>query len=256
VGNGNSNLTRREGGCRAGNPEPEKRRRLSALLVLLATVALAAGCGAAELGDPGQIVGRAIKAQSRLSSVHMEMNTDLEFKGAPSNLDKASTYYRGEGDFEKPDRSKMTIKSPAGKTEVITIGKKTYVKVPGSEIWTQRDVSEYLASGISPNDVTNYLKYTKGIKLLDRKEGMYHLIFDLDMGRYARVTRVTGVDPSIFKGMEARMEVWVLKDSFRVSKAKMDFNGDLTKVGAGRLVMSMQVEFSSFDEPVKIKAPF
>jgi hypothetical protein len=70
------------------------------------------------------------------------------------------------------------------------------------------------------------------------------------------VAKVPGVDPSIFKGMEARMEIWVLKDSFRVSKAKMDFAGDLTKVGAGRVMMSMEVEFSNFDEPVKIEAPF
>jgi len=256
VGNGNSSLARRAGGCRAGKFQPEKSKCLSVLLVLLATVALAAGCGAVELGVPGQIVGRAIQAQGHLSSVHMEMDTDLEFKGPPSNLDKASNYYRGDGDFEGPDKSKMTIKSTAGKTEVITIGKKAYVKMPGSEIWTQRDVSGYLASGVSPNDVTNYLKYTKGLKLLDRKEDTYHLRFDLDMGRYARVARVPGVDPSMFKGMEARMEVWVLKDSFRVEKAKMDFTGDLTKVGAGRLVMSMEVEFSNFDEPVKIKAPF
>jgi hypothetical protein len=225
-------------------------------MVFLAATALAAGCGAVELGNPGQIVSRAIQAQGRLSSVHMEMDADFQFKGAPSNLGQASTLYRGEGDFEEPDRSKMTLKSTAGKTEVITIGKKAFVKMPGSEIWMERDLADYLAGGVSPNDVTNYLKYTKDLKLLDRKEGMYHLSFSLDMGRYARVAKVPGVDPSIFKGMDARMEVWVLKDSFRVKKAKMDFAGDLTKVGAGRLVMSMEVEFSDFDEPVKIEAPF
>ncbi|MBK5092695.1 MAG: hypothetical protein JJE48_04160 [Actinobacteria bacterium] len=225
-------------------------------MVLLAAVALAVGCGVVELGNPRQIVSRAIQAQGRLKSVHMEMDTDLEFKGATSNLGDASNFYRGEGDFEKPDKSKMTIKSAAGKTEVITIGDTAYVKMPGSEIWTQRDVSDYLATGVSPNDVTNYLKYTKDLKLLDRDDDMYHLSFNLDMGRYARVAGVPGVDPAVFKGMEARMEVWVLKDSFRVKKAKMDFAGDLTKVGAGRLVMSMEVEFSDFDKPVKIEAPF
>jgi hypothetical protein len=60
----------------------------------------------------------------------------------------------------------------------------------------------------------------------------------------------------MFGGKEARMEIWVLKDSFHVKKAKMDFTGDLAKVGVGRLVMSMGVEFSAFDEPVKIEAPF
>ena len=239
-----------------GNVQPEKSRRLSVLTVLLATIALAAGCGALELGNPGQIVSRAIQAQGRLSSVHMEMDTDLEFKGALSNLGKMSNFYRGEGDFEKPDRSKMALKSAAGKTEVVTIGKKEYVKMPGSEIWMEKNMADYLASGVSPNDVTDYLKYTKRLELLDRKEGMYHLSFNLDMGRYTKVAKVPGVDPSIFKGMEARMEIWVLKDSFRVSKAKMDFAGDLTKVGAGRVMMSMEVEFSNFDEPVKIEAPF
>jgi hypothetical protein len=217
---------------------------------------LTVGCGVAELGNPGQITSRAIQAQGHLSSVHMEMDTDLEFKGAPGNLSNSSNFYRGVGDFEQPDRSKMTIKSTAGKTEVITIGKKAYVKMPGSDIWTQRDVSNYLASGGSPSDVTNYLKYTKGLKLLDRKEDTYHLRFSLDMGRYAGVAKVPGVDPTMFKGMEARMEAWVLKDSFRVKKAKMDFAGDLTRVGVGRVTMSMEVEFSNFDEPVKIEAPF
>jgi hypothetical protein len=236
--------------------QPEKSKRFSVFAILLAAVVLAAGCGALELGDPARIVSRAIQSQGRLSSVHMEMSADLELKGAPGNLGNASNLYNGQGDFEKPDKSKVTLKSTAGDTEVITIGKKAFVKMPGSGIWMQKNVTDYLASGASPNDVTDYLKYTKGLKLLDRKENTYHLSFNLDMGRYARVVKVPGVDPSMFKGMEAHMEVWVLKDSFRVKKAKMDFAGDLTKVGAGRMTMSMEVEFSNFDEPVKIAAPF
>lgn len=254
MGNGNSSLTRRARGCCAGRFQQNHPVLLLALLLVVA--ALVVGCGVTELGSPGQIVSRAIRAQGRLSSVHIGMDVELEFKGAPGNLEKASSFYRGEGDFERPDKSNMVIKSTAGKTEVITIGKKAFVKMPGSGIWTQRNVGDYVAGGVSPNDVTDYLKYTKDLKLLDRKEDTYHLSFKLDMGRYAGVAKVPGVDPSMFGGKEARMEIWVLKDSFRVKKAKMDFTGDLAKVGVGRLVMSMGVEFSAFDEPVKIEAPF
>jgi len=224
------------------------------LLALLVAVVFA-GCGAPGPGSPRQIVKKAIDAQGDLKSVHMEMDVTLQLEGGPGDSHGASRYLRGEGYFEKPDKSRMTVKTGSGQVEVVAVGGRLFVKTAGAASWTEQEPSRQPLSGFSPGDVADYLKYTKGLQLVDVKKGTYHLKFDLDMGRYTQRFRVPDVDPSVFKGMDAHMEVWILEDSYYIEKAKMSFAGDLSKVGRGKVSMSTEIEFSEFNQPVTIEAP-
>ena len=234
-----------------------RRSVVAALAVMLAAAAvLAPGCGTASISNPSTIVRRAIEAQGRLKSVGMKMDGSVKVTGSPDAGGVMSSFYRAEGSFEQPDRSRVLVRSSTGETEVITIGDRAYVKKsPGTGTWVRKKVSGAPASGASPADVTNYLKYTTGLELVDRREGTYRLRFNLDMGRYAKVSHLPGVDPSAFKGMQARMEVWVVEGSFYVKRAKMEFDGDLSRIGVGSLDMSVDIEFSDFNRPVGIEAP-
>lgn len=225
---------------------------------LLAAVALAvlpilSGCGTAPAGSPRQIAGKAIKAQERLKSVRIRLESEVEREG-PSGQPITNTYL-GEGYYEKPDRSKMTITSVSGKTQVVAIGDSTFVKMPGSSAWSKRLTGEDASRGFAPGSVSEYLKYTKGLQLVDRKGDTYHLRFKMDMTRYVGAAKTADVDPAVFKGTQTTMDVWILKDDFYVKRAKMSFSGDLSRIGAGKLKMTVDVEFSEFNEPVSIEAP-
>lgn len=224
-------------------------------VLLLASAAIAAGCGQAALSNPSRIVRKAIAAQGRLTSVQMKMDGSVRVTNAEDPAAAISSFYRAEGSFEQPDRSRVLVRSNAGETEVIAIGESAYVKNSPDSPWVQKNLASAPESGPSPSDVTNYLKYTTGLELAGRREGAYHLRFSLDMGRYARVSHLPDIDPSVFKGMQAKMEVWVLEGSFYVKRAKMEFNEDLARIGVGRLAMSVDIDFSEFNRPVGIEAP-
>lgn len=227
-----------------------------AVLLLFILTAGAGGCGIVPLASPKEIVRRAIDAQGGLKSVRMEMGASVEIEAAPGSLQRTTTTYRGEGYFEQPDKSTVTIETPPKhKVEVITIGDRMYVKQTGATAWTEKKVTRQQESAVAPASVTDYLKYTKNLQLVDKRGDTYHLKFDLDMGRYTKVVAFPGVDPSLFKGMAARMEMWVLKDKYYVKRAKMDMSGDMAKGGAGHLSESMELEFSGFNEPVTIEKP-
>jgi hypothetical protein len=183
----------------------------------------------------------------------MNMDGSIELRGSPGA--RTTTLYKVEGVFGQPDRSKVTVRSDSGETEVIAIGDKAYVRKSPGTGWSRKKVSSYYTGGTSPSDVTNYLKYTKDLQLVDRDDGTYHLTFDVDMGRYSKVAHVPGIDVSVFRGTESNMEVWVRKDSFDVSRAKMSFGGNLAKIGAGNIAVSVDVEFTDFNKPVNIEAP-
>ena len=225
----------------------------SCALLLFVALSLAPGCGSAGLSDPAAIVRQAVAAQDRLESVHMEMDGTIEITGAGAG--HVADSYKVAGDYLRPDRSKVSVSSGTGDTEVVTIGKDTWVRrVSKAAAWSRKAVPG-LKGGSSPSDVTNYLKYTQDLVLADSKDDAYHLTFVLDMGRYAKVAHLPGVDASAFRGTQSDMEVWVNRRTFNVQRAKMEFGGNLASIGAGNVAMTVDVEFSAFNKPVQIEAP-
>jgi hypothetical protein len=201
------------------------------------------------------MIKKAIAAQGVLKSVHMELDSEFEFKVPGAQRSAAVSY---DGDFEKPDHWHLKVRSSGSKSEAIILGDKTYVKLPGSDTWAEKK-SEAIETGSTAGEVlrSKYLESASNVKLLDKKGDSYHLKFDLDMSRLARSLSLTGVDPSVLKGKRADMEVWILKDSMRIKKATMSFadNLDVEGSGLGKLNMSMEIGFSDFNEPVSIEAP-
>lgn len=234
------------------------RKRLAtlgiALALAVALAAVACGCGGTTITSPAQVVKQAIAAQGRLKSAKMAVDISIGIK-TPQSLQATNLFYKGDGFYEQPDKSSLTLKSSGGQMQVIAIGDNAYVKTPGSSAWVKRKTASSPHSGTTPADVTNYLKYTRNLQMLDSQGDTYHLKFDLDMGRYAKVAGVAGVDPAVFKGKQAQLEVWVNKQDHYVQRVKMDFKGDLASAGVGDLELSTDLEFSQFNKPVTIEAP-
>lgn len=232
-----------------------ERRFLLEIVVIAAAVASLAfsGCGGTTAGTPDEIISKAITDQGGLKSVRMELESqaDLDIPGG-----HRSTMISYDGVFEQPDKWRLTVRSGGGKSEVVIIGNTSYVKLPGSDIWTRKTGGDYLEDGSSPGDVigSKYLESATEARMVDQKGDTYHLKFDLDMESYARQFNVPGVDPSELKDRRVNMEVWILKDSMYIKKSTMDFSGTLGS-DSGNVEMSMEIEFSEFDQPVTIEAP-
>lgn len=227
------------------------RTNILFLACVLATSPLFSGCGSGS-SSPKEIVGKAIEVQGKLKSVRVEFDVSMQVSGGPSG--SAATSYHGEGYYESPDRSKLTVTTPAGQTEVITVGDRVFVKPPDSSKWARQKVPQNMSAGASPSDIRDYLKYTKNLKLVEKTGDTYHLRFTLDVGRYARRSKPAGSQAPSTQGMEAEMDVWVLQDGFYVQRARMGFKGDLG-VGAGNTTINVRVEFSDFNKPVTIETP-
>jgi hypothetical protein len=214
---------------------------------------IAAGCGSEPPGTPKQIINRAITAQNSLKSVRMELDsrTDVNVPGAVRSDD---VFYTGV--YKKPDRWRLNIRASGVKTEAIVIGNRTFIKLPGSDSWTEKKGAVLEGSASAGKLVSgNYLRSATNAELVDSKGDSLHLKFDLAMDKYLKAMNATDVDPSAFAGKRAAMEVWVLKDSMYISRATMRYSSDVPGVASSKLTLSMEADFSDFDEPVKIEAP-
>lgn len=221
--------------------------------LLLAAALAPAGCAAPGPGSPSDIIKSAVGAQSSLGSVRMRFESEFELK-VPGGRRSAHISY--DGRYEKPDRWRLRVRGPGGSSEVVIIGDRAFVKAPGSEAWTEKK-DAMLEAGGSPAGLveSRYLESASNIRMVDRKAGSYHLSFDLDVAGAAGSLGLAGVDPGLFRGRKAGVEVWVLKGSMRIRKVTMRFSGDLDGPGAGRLSAGMEVEFSEFNQPVSIEPP-
>lgn len=222
-------------------------------LSLVACVTAATGCGNPPAGTPTQIIKKAVEAQSRIKSVHVEVDTEVDLVMPGGNRSATMSY---KGDYEQPDRWKLKVRSGDSHSEVIVIGDRVYVKLPAADTWT--DKSGTLArEATTPGDVvgSKYLKSAENAKMIDSRGDTYHLQFDLDMNSFIRSFNLGGVDPSTFKGKKAKMDVWVQKGSLRIEKATMSFKGGFIEPSPGKLTMNMELEFSDFNEPVSIEPP-
>jgi hypothetical protein len=223
------------------------------LALLLVLVLVSAGCGADRPIAPREIIDRAIKAQDSLKSVRMELDSKTDVN-VPGVARSENVLYTGE--YLKPDRWRLNIRSSGVKTEAVIIGERTFVKLPGSDSWTEKEL-EVLDGGAPPGELVGgkYLKSASNVELVDRKGDSFHLKFDLDMNKYVRTVRETDIDPAVFAGKTAAMEVWVLKDSMYISRVTMDYSSDVPGVASSRLALSMEASFTDFNEPVKIEVP-
>ncbi len=227
--------------------------RLLLLIALAAATITAAGCAAPAAGTPTQIVKKAIDAQGRLKSVSVDYESDIELELPGGNRSSTVSY---KGSYEKPDRWKLTLRTSGAKTEVIIVGDRTWVKLPGSDKWTEKTGTAPL-TGTNPDDVvaSRYLKSAGDVQLVDRKGEAYHLKLNLDMQSFCRDFKQSGVDPSIFKGKKARLEIWVRRKDLYIDKATMSFAGRLADPLNGTIKMSTEIDFSDFNEPVSIEPP-
>jgi len=231
-----------------------RHSKLPAIVAVAAlAVLLAAGCGTPSAGTPSQIIKKTIDAQGKLNSVHVDVTNDIEVN-TPGGDRSSSLSYKGS--FEKPDKWKLTLRAGGSKSDVVIVGQRTWLKPTGSTGWVEKS-SQTAVEGAAPGDVVaaKYLSSATGVQLLDSKDGMYHLKFDLDMLSFSKALKFSGTDPTLFKGKEAHMEVWVRQKDLYLSKATMDFATHIAAPSSTDIKMNTEVEFSNFNEPVSIEPP-
>jgi len=219
------------------------------LLVLL----LLAGCGSPSAGTPSQIIQKAIDAQGKLGSVHVDVQNDIEVDAPGGNRSSSLSY---KGSFAKPDSWKLTLRAGGAKSDLVIVGQRTWLKMAGSDKWVEK-TSESAVTGAAPGDVVaaKYLKAARNVELVDTKEDLYHLKFDLDILSFARGFNLSGIDPTLFKGKEAQMQIWVRQKDLRLARATMDFASHFAAPNNTDIKMTTEVEFSNFNEPVSIEPP-
>ncbi len=224
------------------------------LSVLLAAVLATIGCGT----SPGEssasgLLEKAIAAQGRLSSVQMSLDSDIDLE-LPGDRRAVSVSY--DGSYEKPDRWHLKIRSPQGRSEVIILGDKAYVKQAGSDTWVERR-GDLMLEGVSPGELvgSKYLESASGVELIEDTGSRHHLKLDLDMVELSQSFELGDLDPASMESRNAVVELWIDKDSMYIEKAAMSFTSGIGSGGAGRVEISMEARFSEQDEPVSIEAP-
>jgi hypothetical protein len=142
------------------------------------------------------------------------------------------------------------------KSEVIIVGDRTWIKPAGAAAWSEKPGNTAVDS-VATGDIvaSRYLKAARNVELVDQKDEKYHLKFDLDLLDFARANNISGIDPEMFKGKEAQMEVWVNKKNLFLDSARMEFATHLAAPTNTDIRMSNEIDFSDFNEPVSIEPP-
>jgi len=226
------------------------------LLAALACVAVLSACGCGESAPeaPREILRKGIFAQENLKSVHMKMTSEADFD-LPGARQSSVTIY--EGDFEQPDRWKLTIRSRGTTTDVVLIGERAFVKYSGNDTWSEKTGVDFFREGTGPGDVAGsaYLESAGEVSMVESEGDTYHLAFDLDMARYIEEFQPPGADFSGLETHNAGVDVWILKDDYFIEKTVIDFVGGLTEENPKSIAVSIEVEFSEFGRPVSIEQP-
>lgn len=235
---------------------PFIRRHVGKVALIASALVLAcsfAGCGSPAAGTPTEIIKKTIDAQGNLKSVAVNYEGDFELALPGGNQSTAILY---KGVYEKPDRWKLALRAAGAKTDVIIIGDRTWVKLPGTETWTEKSSTTPM-TGTNPDDVvaSKYLKSAKDVQMVDQKGDAYHLKFNLDIQSFAKAFNLSGVDPALFKGKQAQVEVWVRKKDYYLEKATMNFASKLTSPDTGTFKMATEIDFKDFNQPVSIEPP-
>lgn len=225
-----------------------------ALLLGVLLVAAATGCGPAPgESSAAELLEKAVTAQGRLRSVQMSLDSDIDLE-IPGDRRSISMSY--DGSYEEPDRWHLDIRSPGGRSEVIILGEKAYVKAAGSDTWAERR-GDLMLEASSPDELVSskYLESASSVELIDGAGGRHHLKLDLDMVEFSESFELGGLDPSSMENRKAVMELWINRDSMYIEKAAMSFSSGISPGVSGRIEMSMEVRFFEQNEPVSIEPP-
>jgi hypothetical protein len=227
------------------------RSALTALLAMVSLLVLSCGGDGkpAAANDPAEILKASVAAVEGVQTFHFKLDHENGTTPMPLNLELISA----EGDVAVPDRVKAEIRAKASalsvRLDVIGIGEDTWITNPFSRRWER-------LPGAALRDIANPAALVEAlvgslqdVKLEGRNEidgaSTHHLRGSIDSGKLADAL------PIAEPGFTASVDLYVAESDSLPRRARI--SGRLSNNDAENIVR--QVDFSRFDEPVKIQAP-
>lgn len=235
-----------------------------------------AGCG----GQPGRLspkaaVAKAYAATTAIQSVHYTITGTISASGEVQEI-------HGEGDFLFPDREQMRI-GVAGQTiEMVRIGDKQYLKLPGAAEWQVRELgSEALYQPVEPMDALGYLQSIAVVSELpdETVAGVlckhYQGVVDVTQHLAAMESAIAKQANSEIqqggqtlrerlKDASITVEVWIGKEDHLVYQEKLYMTTYFTPPTPVHgppaekipITSTQTIRFSKFNQPLEIQPPF
>ena len=235
-----------------------------------------AGCG----GQPGRLspkaaVAKAYAATTAIQSVHYTIAGTISASGEVQEI-------HGEGDFLFPDRQWQKVTVAGGTTEIVWIGDKQYLRLPGAAEWQVYELgSETRYLPAEPMDALEYLQSIAAVTqlpdetvagvLCEHYQGVVDMAQHLGTMEMAVTKHADSETQQGWQTLKERLkdasitvEVWIGKEDHLVYQEKMGMTTYFTPPTpvhappAERIpITSIQtIRFSKFNQPLEIKPPF
>ncbi len=213
------------------------------------------GCAKPVRTNPSEILKEAYVTQEGLKSVKVRLKLEIKVLDSPGGNELARRSLTGEGEYERPDRSKMITKSDSSITEVITIGDTSYVRSE-KENWVRKRASGFADTAVTVRNVSNLMKFTKQLTLKGMDYKAYHLTFRVDLSKLKGGFTSSDQKTPLLESAIADVDLWVDKKNFRVKRLRVKQSGESSGLPGGFVTTSVNFEFFDFNKPVSIEAPF
>lgn len=248
-----------------------------------------AGCGlptiAGNSPTPTQTLQNSANAMSKLNSVHVDLQTQLNATSGSAN-NGVTFNITGHGDAAAPDQASINLmlgQSPL--LAVVSKGQTAYVQVKNGSWYSfdksklQNNVQNFFSQSLATH-MGQILAVVQNAKLVDHGQetlngtSLDHITATLDQQTLQSLSQqLNGLLPSTAQSTQnqikqATLDAWVDQATWYTHRAVLDV---VTQIDAGVLQqetgqstgsssvlpveVKVQVDFSKFNQPVNIQAP-
>lgn len=231
--------------------------------------------------SPQAALANAYTTTTGLRSAHIVMEQIMQTSrdGQP-----ITQVWHSEGDFQFPDRMRMTTKYDGQTMEMVTIGRKVYTRPAGQTTWQVQTLPPFVPGSfadVPTPDLESMLEQMRtagNVEQLPDEEvdGVLclHYRWQVDFGRARQQLRqqLNAQDPEVKTWLETldRMEVqsqpgldyWLGRQDNRVRQFRMHYvfslpmpSGPAGGVLSSPYSMTITTRLSDFDKPVYIQPP-
>lgn len=217
--------------------------------------------GMSITGPAADLMAKSSAAMKALTSYHFTIQNTVNRIGG-------SQAVNGEGDFQAPDKRRITMKITAqGNTEIITIGNDMFFKMPGSQSYTAlsgpANPLGSLGAASTTQDTTAIAQASESADIVgdEQVEGAdtTHIKFTYDVDKALALGMQNGPATASTPGPVASLgkangEMWIEKSTGYMRKLTISSAVPDTAAGSGTPAANgtsvVQVVFSKFNEPV------
>lgn len=217
-----------------------------------ATVMSTRPSGMTVTGPAADLLIKSVHVMQGVTSYHFTLETTVARMAGPTTA-------KGEGDFVAPDKRRVSMNiTPQGPTELITIGKEMYYRMPGNDQYTalggaSNPLGSVGAAGTAqdPEIITQSMESADivGDETLDGADTT-HIKFTYDIDKALDLSiqkNGLGQSPSAAKLGKTTGEIWIEKSTGYVHKIVIDTAQAGTPSTDGGNVTAT---YSKFNEPV------